>query len=321
MHLAGDIGGTKTYLMLFDEQQEIVKEQKFKSKEYEKFSDLLKEFLQQAPRPVEKACFGIAGPVKKNRCQTTNLPWNVDGQKLSEELKISKIKLLNDLEANAYGIRTLEEEKFFILNSGEKEEGNQALISAGTGLGEAGIFYHSNAYVPFPSEGGHVDFSPRNDLEIELLQYLLAKFKHVSYERVLSGIGLANIFDFFAEDKKVKPKAEVLEAFKKENKGKVITDHALKNSCPACTKSLDLFVSLYGAEAGNVALKYLPVGGLFIGGGIAPKILDKLQEGAFMESFVRKGRLKDVLSAIPVKVILEENTALFGAIYYVRHCM
>ncbi len=321
MYLSGDIGGTKTYLVLRDQEGETLREKKFPSQNYQQFSVILEEFLTGMSSVIKKACFGIAGPVKNNQCHTTNLPWEVDGGKISKKFQIPHLVLLNDLEANAYGIRTLSDEKFAVLNEGVSEKGNQALLSAGTGLGEAGIFFHQEHLIPFPSEGGHVDFSPRNSLEIELLQFLLKRFDHVSYERVLSGMGLENLFDFFVEEKKEVPEESIQEQFQHENRGKVITTNALNGRCGVCEKTLDLFVSLYGAEAGNVALKYLPIGGLYIGGGIAPKILKKMQEETFMKSFIKKGRLQDILKAIPVKVILEENTALHGAMYYVAHCM
>ncbi|MBP9841405.1 MAG: glucokinase [Simkaniaceae bacterium] len=305
MYLAGDIGGTKTHLALYEEGGKLVRDQKFASQNYSNLTSIIEEFQ---PQGVEKGCFGIAGPIKNNQCVATNLPWIVDAQKLP----FKKVKLLNDLEANAYGIFELKEDEFFILNQGDSQaEGNKALISAGTGLGEAGLYFDGKKHHPFPCEGGHCDFAPRNELEISLLKYLLKKFGHASYERLLSGPGLLNIYDFLVEVQGMKKDSE--------RDPKLISEKALKGDGETSLKALQFFIDLYGAEAGNTALKFLSLGGIYIGGGIAPKILPLLKEGSFMQSFCAKGRFQKLMEGISVKVILNDNTALLGAMHYAKN--
>ncbi len=305
MYLAGDIGGTKTHLALYGEKGELIRDQKFVSRNYSDLMSIVKEFN---PEGVNKACFGIAGPIKNNQCVATNLPWIVDPKKMP----FKTVKLINDLEANAYGIFELKEEEFFCLNQGDlNAQGNKALIAAGTGLGEAGIYFDGEKYHPFPCEGGHCDFAPRNDVEISLLQYLFKKFGHASYERILSGPGLLNVYDFLVEVRGMKKDAE--------RDPKAISEKALKGEGETSLEALRFFIELYGAEAGNTALKFLSLGGVYIGGGIAPKILPLLKQGLFMEAFSAKGRFKDLMEGMPVKVILNDNTALLGAMHYAKN--
>jgi glucokinase len=313
MILAGDIGGTKTHLALF-EKGTIVAEEKYASREFPSLSDILALFLRKQG-VVKKACFGIAGPIKEGRCKATNLPWIVDAQELENALKIDAVFLINDLEANAYGIRSLSDEEFFTLNEAAPSSlGNQVLISAGTGLGEAGIYWDGTKHHPFACEGGHSDFSPQTELEMELLRYLRKKFGHVSWERLLSGPGIYNLYRFLIDLRLETP----TEDFGEEDPAKVITERAVKKECKTCVRTLKWFTALYGAEAGNLALKMLALGGVYIGGGIAPKILSALQEKEFMKAFIDKGRFSTLLSQIPVKVILNENTALLGAERYAQ---
>lgn len=305
MYLAGDIGGTKTHLALYDKEGALLRDQKFVSKDYRDLDAIIEAFN---PQGVIKACFGIAGPIKHNRCIATNLPWVVD----AKTIRFPFVKLINDLEANAYGIFELEEHEFYSLNQGDPlAEGNKALISAGTGLGEAGIYFDEKKYHPFPCEGGHCDFAPRDDLEIEFLKYLLKKFGHASYERLLSGPGLLNIYNFLVEVKGMKEDTE--------KNPQLISDKALNKESETCVEALRFFVDLYGAEAGNTALKFLSLGGIYIGGGIAPKILPFLKDGTFMNSFTAKGRFQPLMEGIPVKVILNDNTALLGARHYAEN--
>jgi glucokinase len=319
--LAGDIGGTKTNLALFSVQGERLHSETFRSfpsKRYSGLEPVLQEFLSGDKHDIEAACFGIAGPVVDGKVKTPNLPWMVDGNGLSRSLKLNSVGLLNDLEATAYGIFTLDNEEFHSLNEGTmRHSGNKALIAAGTGLGQSILYDDGRHFRPLASEGGHGDFAPRNDLEIELLRYLIGRFRHVSYERVLSGPGLFNIYRFFKENRGLEePKwlAERLSA--EDDPSAVVTKAALANEAEICVKTLDLFVSVYGAEAGNLALRAKSVRGLYVGGGIAPKILDKLKDGTFMRIFVDKGRYTDLLAAIPVQVILNDHAALRGAAYY-----
>lgn len=320
MILAGDIGGTKTHLALFaaGEKREWIADAKFKSSEYENLVPIIKEFLADHPGDVDRACFGIAGPIKHGKCEATNLPWIVDSAEIAKEVKIDQVFLINDLEANAYGINCLEKNELFCLNKGDKHEGNGALISAGTGLGEAGLFWDGKKYHPFASEGGHASFAPEDEFEIALLRFLQKQFEHVSFERVLSGPGLYNIYRFLIENRIERENEEVRKAMEVENPAKVISDWGLKERCPACARALHHFILLYGAEAGNWALKMLAISGLYIGGGIAPKILPAMEQGDFMKRFLKKGRFASLLSEIPVHVVLNENTALLGAAYYAR---
>jgi glucokinase len=320
MILTGDIGGTKTWLALFEEGDpfSLVRKERYVSHEHKDLTSIISLFLSQEKVNISRAAFGVAGPVVDERCHATNLPWVIDANWISGQMKIPNVFLLNDLEANAWGIRCLKSEDFCDLNRGVPHDGNMAVISAGTGLGEAGLYWNGKSHRPFGCEGGHVDFAPLDDLEIELLIFLRKKYGRISYERLVSGPGLCNIYRFFIETGKERECPPVLEEMKTKDPAKVISEAALTKKCRACERALDLFVSIYGAEAGNLALKILAVGGVFIGGGIAPKILPVLQSGIFLRSFTAKGRLKGMVSAIPVKVILSDNVNLLGAAFYAR---
>lgn len=302
MHiLAGDIGGTKTHLAIFAKGV-CLKEEKYHSKNFSSLLEIIQLFLKE---PVEKACFAVAGPVENGVCKTTNLPWLIESRKLSTILHIPRVHLINDLEATAWGVLHLKEEEFAVINQGKKHKGNQAIIAAGTGLGEAIIYWDGNRYHPFACEGGHVDFAPRDKREKELLYYLSKKYGHVSYERVVSGMGLENLYHFLKQ-----------EEGQEEDLPRMISEKGLHDSHSIYGGILNWFSSLYGAEAGNLALKSMALAGVYVGGGIAPKILKVLQSGVFMEAFWSKGRFKSLLSQIPVKVILNENAALIGAAHF-----
>lgn len=339
MILAGDIGGTKTRLALFEWKQERVDphaEQTYISADYAAFEDILAEFLtslttepvelpQDADSPphetqpqeelkIDGACIGVAGPVIDNRCQTTNLPWLVDGPALEKRFMIPKVRLLNDLEATAYGLLELKPEEVTALNAGTVPSHKRAiaLLAAGTGLGEAILFWDGAEYRPMPSEGGHCDFAPNSDLEIELLRHLRASYLHVSWERVLSGPGLHAIHEFLRDTKRNEP-TWMAERIQVEDPAAVIAEVGLKKQAEIGVQALDLFAAIYGAEAGNLALKSMALSGVYLGGGIAPKLLAKLQEGTFMRSFTNKGRYKKLMSSIPVRVITNDRAALIGA--------
>lgn len=319
--LAGDIGGTKTNIAVFSAHGEKLKSESsrtFPSKQYSGLTPILKEFLAGADHAIEAACFGIAGPIVEGRVKTTNLPWIVDSNELRRVLKVDSINLLNDLEAAAYGIFTLEEEEFFTLNEGElRDAGNKALIAAGTGLGQAILYDDGHHFRPLATEAGHGDFAPRDELEIALLRYLIGRFGHVSYERVLSGPGLFNIYRFLKEAQGMaEPPALSERLSTAADASAVISKAALAGEFEICVQALELFVSLYGAEAGNLALRAKSLRGLYVGGGIAPKILGKLKDGRFMRAFTDKGRYAGLLGAIPVQVVLNEQAALRGAAYY-----
>ena len=317
--LAGDIGGTKTNLALFSVHGESIRPewtQSFASKRYAGLVPVLQEFLAAgSTHTIDAACFGIAGPVVDGKVKTPNLPWMIDSGELRGALKLDSLALLNDLEAAAYGIFTLEDDEFCTLNQGEpRHSGNKALIAAGTGLGEAILHDDGHRFHPLASEGGHADFAPRDDLEIELLRYLMSQFGHASYERALSGPGLFNIYSFLKERRGFAEPKWLADRLAAENDpSAVVSTAALANEAEICIKALDLFVSIYGAEAGNLALKCLALGGVFIGGGIAPKILPALQQGGFMRAFLDKGRFAELLGSMTVCVALNPQAPLWGA--------
>jgi glucokinase len=278
----------------------------------------VKEFLESAGAPkIERACFGIAGPVRNGKVQLTNLSWNVEAELLEEELRLGSASLINDLEANGHGISELRAADFHTLNVGERTSpGNAAIISAGTGLGEAGMFWDGQRHQPFACEGGHADFAPRTELDAELFEWLRARFHHVSWEKVLSGPGLYNIYEFLRDTNRGEETPPVAEAMTKGDPAAVISEAAMSGTSLRCAMALDLFVTYYGAEAGNLALKMMATGGVYIGGGIAPKILARLEQERFMASFTGKGRMRSLLAGMPIKVILNPKTALLGAAHY-----
>ncbi|MBA2620983.1 MAG: glucokinase [Acidobacteria bacterium] len=273
----------------------------------------------KSPR-IERACFGVPGPVAGETVKLANLPWTVDARTIKKSFEIERIGLINDLEANAYGLSELGADDFAVLSAGEKNTtGNAAIISAGTGLGEAGLHFEEEMRTlrPFASEGGHADFAPRDDLEIELLKFLREKFGRVSVERVVSGQGLKNIYEFLRDIKKMEEPAwlkdEILE---NGDAAAIVSKNAIAEKSEICSIALEIFASAYGAAAGNLALKMLATGGVFLGGGIAPKILPKLKGENFIESFRAKGRMRELLEKIPVRVVLNDKAALLGAAHF-----
>lgn len=315
--LAGDIGGTTTRLAFFravDDRLEIEAARNFASREYGSLTALVKKFVNEQGLTPERACFGIAGPVRDGRVLTPNLPWLVDAAELASLPGMPQVVLINDLEANAHGIPLLADDDLVVLNPGQPDpQGPFAVISAGTGLGEAMAVRDGANFRALPTEGGHADFAPRNELETKLLLYLRDEFGRVSYERVISGPGLRNIYRFLRDSGTLPENPEVAAAISQGDPAAAISRAALAGDCPLCGQALDLFISLYGAEAGNLALRTLATGGIFVGGGIAPKIIDRLKGPAFMLSFTAKGRLSPLLETIPVRVILNDKTALLGA--------
>ncbi len=314
--LAGDVGGTNTRLGLFEVNRgrlRLLLEKTFLSKNYKGLENILEDFLR-GKREVAGACFGVAGPVTQEVVIATNLPWWIDIQSLQKMLSLKKMEVINDLVANAYGISVLKKKDFETLNVGKAKKGSQALISAGTGLGEAILFWDGKQHVPSPSEGGHIEFGPRNHLELELFHYLSDRFDHVSYERVLSGQGLFHVYQFLKDSKRYGSEPSWLsEKIKGEDPAEVISEVARLKKNKLCGKALDLFTSIYGAAAGNLALQVMAIGGVYIGGGIAPKIIWKLKDGPFVKAFKDKGRLSRIVAHIPVKVIMNEKAALLGA--------
>ncbi|HMG32889.1 MAG TPA: glucokinase [Blastocatellia bacterium] len=319
MILAGDVGGTSTRLAFFTIEGgrlNLVVEKDYPSHRHKGLDEIVGQFVSHHRLAIEYACFGIAGPVQHQRVETPNLPWVVDQETLAGELRIQSVWLINDLVANTYGALMLEEKDLAVLNPGSPNAGNAAVISAGTGLGEAGAYWDGKHFHPFACEGGHADFAPRNDLEVDLLRYLLKTYGHASWERVVSGPGLLHIFNFLRETGHGEAPGWLLDEMEHGDPSAAISKAALEGKCGLCEQALDLFISCFGSEAGNLALKLLATGGVYIGGGIAPKILQKLRGPAFLESFVAKGRFKHLLEAIPVRVILNDKAALFGAARY-----
>ncbi len=318
MILAGDIGGTSTRLAYFERRNDhltSVAEHTYRSREHDTLQSAVMKFITEQNIRVQVACFGIAGPIRDRKVETPNLPWNIDATVLERELGIAHVSLINDLEANAYGLSELSDEDFATLAAGSGDSvGNRAVISAGTGLGEAGLYWDGKSHRPFPCEGGHCDFAPTTDLQIEMLQFLAKKFNgHVSMERVLSGPGLFNVYAFLRDTGKGKEESWLAEEMKVRDPSACVSTYGLLGKSPLCEQALDLFVEIYGAEAGNLALKLMALGGVYLGGGIAPKILAKLQHPRFMDAFKNKGRLGKLLDQIPVRVILNDKTALLGS--------
>jgi glucokinase len=319
--LAGDVGGTKTNLGLFEvagERLRLVSSATYHSADFPSLAAVVKAFLAVHPpgEPIRAACFGIPGPVIDNRSSPANLAWKVDGALLAADIEVEIVSLINDLVATAEGIPALEESAVAVLQSGTPEpDGNRALIAAGTGLGMALLPRMGSRWVPVASEGGHADFAPRTEEEIGLLRHLRERFGRVSVERVVSGPGLYNVYQYLRDALRLPEFPQVREALTQgHDPSRVIGEAALApESCPLCSRSLDFFVAAYGAVAGNLALTGTATGGVYLGGGIAPKILPRLLHGPFLQSFTAKGRFVPFLERVPVRVLLDDRTALLGA--------
>ena len=321
--LAGDIGGTNTRLQLIEKNKQGLEYHariSYPSQEYEKLTDVVERFLEQTGKDIqiEKACFAVAGPVlAKTTAKVTNLPWQLDAKQLQMDLDIPLVVLINDFQAIGYGIAMLEDNELLVLQHGKPElHGRRAVIGAGTGLGETLLTWQQDYYQPWPTEGGHVDFAPTNEMEMDLLVYLKTKHEHVSYELLLSGAGILRIYQFLCEFKKIPESSSVAELIKENDPASIISRHALNNKDDLCSKTLDCFMKIYAAQTGNVVLNYLATGGVYITGGIAPKIIDKFKEDYFLETFNNKGKMSTLMKDIPVKVILNDNVGLLGAVQY-----
>ena len=321
--VAGDIGGTKTVLSVYEaegDQFREVRKQIFPSGEYSNFNELVHEFLG-VDKGFAAACFGIAGPVSgsfgKQRCVTTNLPWEIDAVELESEGWFQSVRLLNDLEAAAYGMLHLGEDELVELNPQAKSQpGHSAVIAAGTGLGQAILYFDGNQHHAMPTEGGHCDFAAQNSQEDALLHYLRTKLNgHVSYERILCGDGFGTLYDFLKQSDFAEPNPAIETEMHGQDRNEVVTKYGLTASDPLCTEAVRMFCRIYGAEAGNLALKSLPLGGLFVGGGIGPKIRTALESGDFIQSYLEKGRLSRAIDTIPVRLALNPETPLLGAVH------
>lgn len=320
MILAGDIGGTKTNLALFAHEtgpHHPHVEATFVSRRYASLEAIVREFLAANPVNIEGAAFGVAGPVVGGRAMITNLPWVIDVEAMRAELSVARVTLLNDLEAIANAVPILEADDVAVLNAGAPVAGGaMAVIAPGTGLGEAFLTWEGTRYEAHPSEGGHATFAPTSADELAMLTYLMERHGHVSFERVCSGIGIPNIYAYFRDVVYNGGNPELAAQIAAVvDPTPLIVGAALDPAqpCRACTATLEQFVRILGAEAGNLALKVLATGGVYIGGGIPPRILTALRNPAFMDSFCNKGRFGDLLIQVPVQVILNPKTALFGA--------
>jgi glucokinase len=314
--LAGDIGGTHTRLAIFGDPAGTPEQlQTFSSQEHAGLGDIVAQYCTGLDRQPAVACFGVAGPVLDGVGRITNLPWTVDAAALAQQLGV-RTWVINDLEANAHGVAVMPAASLVTLHAGAPEPmGNRAIIAAGTGLGEAGLYWNGSDHLPFACEGGHASFAPGTPREDELLVWLRAKYGgHVSWERAVSGMGIVNLHDFLRE-RAGQPDPDWIAAAKRDgDPGAAISQAGLAGTDPICVETMDWFVELYGAEAGNLALKIMATGGLYVGGGIAPRIMEKMRNGRFVEAFLAKGRMRTtVMEKIPVHVILDDHAALRGS--------
>jgi glucokinase len=316
MILAGDIGGTNARLAYFQPQNgdlRLISERIYPSREFSELGEIVSKFLKDGGARPDVACFGIAGPVRNGRVETSNLPWVIEQSRLAKQIQLPDTLLINDLEANAWGVGVLGPQDLLPLNQVGPSVGNQAVIAPGTGLGEAGLLWNGRQHEVFACEGGHVDFAPQGDLQIELLRFLRKRYGHVSYERVLSGPGLVNVYEFLCEKGRGEEPAGFSGQLRQADAAAAISQAAMNGTNPLAEQALDLWISVYGAESGNLALKAMATGGMFLGGGISPKILPKLTGPGFMAAFLDKGRLRPLLEGIPVRVIVNDKAGLLGA--------
>lgn len=317
--LAADVGGTKTELALFEiKNGKLIsyKNQRYKTSSHQSFVKAIHEFHDDKSLKINCACLGVAGSVDGDKVSGTNFAWEIDAKKLEKDLKIKKILLINDLKANAYGLSALKKNDFKSICNGEKSTGNAVVISPGTGLGEAGMFWDGSKFHPYASEGGHCNFAPRTDLDVDLFKFLNKKFDHVSWERVISGQGILNIYEFLRQYRKEKEPKWLMENLKANNSAKIISASALEKKDKICIETMQLFLKYLAVEASELALKGKATGGIFIGGGIVPKILPLIDKKEFYANFINVGRMKNLLKTIPVKIVLNDKTALMGAAYY-----
>jgi glucokinase len=323
MFLAGDVGGTKVNLALGhfeDGPCSFVKEASFPSAEHAGLGEIVRTFLSNCPDRIERACFGIAGPVKHRKVQATNLPWRIDADELEHGLNLGHVDLLNDLEANAYGVFALQDKDLLTLQEGEPGvEGNAAVISAGTGLGEAGLYWDGKRHHPFASEGGHAEFGPRTDEDVALWRFVKKICPSVGWEEVLSGKSFMRLYHFLLEQTGTQPPGWLSDEMESGLPAAAVTRAGNENRCPICRRTNQLFLHLYALEAANVAQKFLAVGGVYLGGGLIPKLLPSLDVEAFRADFRGEGPLADLLETIPVKVILNDKAALLGAAWYAEN--
>lgn len=315
--VAGDIGGTKTHLGLYQvagKDLKALRDRTYPTHEFPNLEAALADFLGGAG-VVDAACFGVPGPVIDRVSYATNVPWEMHEQSIATALGGATTRLVNDLEATSYGLLHLDDSQFAVLQLGEdrRSPATKVVIAAGTGLGEGALIATGDGWHAIASEGGHADFAPRGKEQVGLLEFLSSEFDHVSFERVLSGPGLQNIYRFLETAVPRQEPEWLVQLMRSEDASAVISDAALSGRDPRCLHALEIFVEIYGAEAANLALKFMALGGVYVGGGIAPKILPVLRQGGFARAFLDKGRLKSTLERIPIRVVLEPSAALIGA--------
>ncbi|MBN1847390.1 MAG: glucokinase [Deltaproteobacteria bacterium] len=318
--LAGDIGGTKTNLGVFHQGKKrpvLQILETYPSGESSNLEDIISRFLEHHPVEIQSACFGIAGPVINGRCKTTNLPWIVSERRIKQRFGWQSIRLINDLAATAMAVPLMSAKDLTPLNKAKvQKRAPLAVVAPGTGLGQALLVVRDGVHIPLSSEGGHVDFAPTNEEEISLWRYLHREWGHVSVERIVSGPGLVSIYSWLKQNTSYPEPGYLTRMFQEMDAARVVTRAVLERNNPLCMKALDMFISILGAVAGNLALIGLTRGGVYLGGGIPPKILPRLKQGLFMKAFTDKGRFKGLLERIPVKVILNDQAALLGAAQY-----
>ncbi len=317
--LAADVGGTKTDLALFqivDGRLISIKSKRYPTTDHDSFVESILKFHGDELSSIHCACFGVAGVVDGDKVQGVNFAWEIDAKKLERELNIKRILLINDLEANAYGLSALEEKDFKIIAKGKKNKGNAAIIAPGTGLGEAVMYWDGSHYHPYATEGGHCSFSPRDLLDIQLWNFLNTEYEHISWERLVSGQGIYNIYRFLRHYRNEKEPDWLTKELLKGDAPLIISSAAKEKSDPICVETIQLFVKYLSTASAQLALKTKATGGIYIGGGIAPKILSLIDKKEFYKNFINLGRMENLLKSIPVKIVLNDKTPLMGAAYY-----
>ncbi|MDH6254161.1 glucokinase [Chryseobacterium sp. H1D6B] len=317
--LAADVGGTKTELALFQIKKKklvSIKSERYATTDHNSFVKAIRHFHEDKTSVIDCACLGVAGTVDGDKVRGVNFAWEIDAKKLEADLDIKSVLLINDLQANAYGLSALEDSDFKIISKGEKIEGNAVVISPGTGLGEAGMYWDGSYFHPYATEGGHSNFAPNDELDLELWKFLNEKFDHVSWERVISGQGINNIYEFLRNYRGEKEPDWLTEQLKDNDSSKVISAAAIEKKDSVCVETMELFLKYLAVESSQLALKAKATSGIYIGGGITPKVLNLIDKKEFYKNFINVGRMEHLLKTIPIKVVLNDKTALMGAAYY-----
>lgn len=317
--LAADVGGTKTNLSLYqigDGALQPIKQGSYVTKDYTSFQEIIKKFRNEDDLKIDSLCLGVAGPVNKGVVKGTNFPWIIDEKEIRSKLGIKNVAIINDMEANAFGLGALGDSDFEEIRKGSEIPGNAVIISPGTGLGEAGLFWDGKFYHPFATEGGHSEFSPRNKFDADLWHFLHDKYGIVSWERLISGSGIYDIYQFLIKFRGIKEPTWFKERISNEDPAAVISATAMEGDYSVCKETIDLFVRYLATEANQFALKTKATGGVFIGGGIVPKIIKTFDKEIFNQNFVKSDRMEQLLDLMPVKAILNEKTATYGAALY-----